>query len=176
MARNEAAKRRQGTRVVNGRVKPTRSASENRAGQYGNSKARDDKSVRRAREVENDPRLQRARAEQEEAERKLRHLESVMADQPHEAPNRWSQEADVAPLMEAARHMGRELAQAVERANDDIAAAMFAPKLRSVPDRHAMREAMDLLRQGYHVDRVAARTRLAVDDLRHLVGNDGYVR
>jgi len=136
-------------------------------GQRGNTRPRLDKSVRRARQVETDGRLKAAKAEQEAHERKLRHLELVLADQPHEAPNRWAstpeQEAIVADLMATARDMAKELAARQPR-----------PRLVASPEH--LKEAMDLVEQGYHVERVAARTGLDVDSLRHLVGNDGYVR
>lgn len=48
--------------------------------------------------------------------------------------------------------------------------------IRPKPMTEARKEALSLLMQGYHVDRVAARTGLSVQDLQHVVGDDGYHR
>jgi len=78
MARSEAAKARQGL-STNGKV--TRTKRE--VGQYGNTRPREDASVRRARRMETDGRLKAAKAEQEAHEKKLATLADALADQPH---------------------------------------------------------------------------------------------
>jgi len=80
MARNHAAKVRQGLNPKNG--KATSSASER--GAYGRSRPRADRSVRRAREVANDPRLQKAKEDQARHEEELRALEATHAARPAE--------------------------------------------------------------------------------------------
>jgi hypothetical protein len=77
MARSRAARRKLGMGVVNGRKKATGGMRER--GTYGKSRPKDDHSVKRAREVATDPRLQRAKAEQEEHELRLRALEAELA-------------------------------------------------------------------------------------------------
>jgi hypothetical protein len=82
MARNEAAKRRQGmSRTPSGKMKPARSASEN--GAYGRTRPKTDAAVKRAKAKETDPRLIRAQQEQQAAEEKLRRLEAMAATGAH---------------------------------------------------------------------------------------------
>lgn len=191
MARNEPAKRRQGSRVVNGRVKPTRSASE--VGTYGNSRPRDDQSVRRAREKANDPRLQRAAQEAADHEAKLRSLEEELAARQREEVAAWVKAStaaqgvpekvtDPATIQKVAVLLGAstpkppvpepvvaELARIVALPPDQ-----FDEHLRT-PSAVDMADAKDLLCQGYHIDRVAVRTGVPADWLAYLVGPDGYV-
>jgi len=123
-------------------------------GQRGNTRPRDDRSVRRAREVESSARLKRAKAEQQEAERRLAALDAELASQPH-TPYRPPVDQQM-------------VAEYVERTTGP------PPKPRPRPSRELV-SALQLLDQGYHVDRVATRTGLPVEALRSFVAKDGYV-
>jgi hypothetical protein len=172
----DAAKLRQGARIVNGRVKATSSASE--VGQYGNSKPKDDKSVRRARQAANDPRLQRAKREQEAHEQRLRELDEQLSVQQHVPYRATVNGPDIADYVERTT---RE--QGVPLHVEDPEAIQKVATLLSVAHPGDQRclpavewDAMELLQQGYHIERVAKRIGVPVDQLRPLAGKDGYLK
>jgi hypothetical protein len=124
-------------------------------GQRGNTRPRDDKSVRRAREKESSRRLQEAAEAAADHERKLRELEAQLAalpPQPRPAPAATDDALPEAP------------------APADTEAAA----LRRAIARESRSWARELLTQGYHLTHVAARTKVPEQELAHLVGPDGY--
>ena len=171
MARNHAAKLRQGARIVNGRVKATSSASE--IGQYGNSKPKADKSVRRAREVANDPRLQRAQREREAHEQRLRELDEQLSTQQHVPYRPVIEGPDISAYGEHEQADTTLPPLHLETTQEQLVAIVTeAEKL----GMFVKWDAMELLQQGYHVAWVAKRIGVPVDQLRPLAGKDGYLK
>lgn len=170
MARSDAARVRQGL-SSNGKVTRTR----REVGQYGNTRPREDASVRRARQMETDPRLLAAKAAQEKAEAELRALEAKQAKQ--------AKQAQVAEWVErSTREQGVPL-KVTDPATLKKVAALWVPEKKAPPvpqpaesSWQQLDSAHDLLSQGYHVTRVAERTGVAEAALRHFVGNDGYAK
>lgn len=138
-------------------------------GQRGNTRPRADRSVRRANEVASSPRIQRALAEQQAHEERLAKLAEELAQQEH-IPYRPSEEDAKVYLMDPRRRpLGDALADAMEASTRHVDRV-----ITNVAE--ARTEAFNLLTQGYHLDRVAARTGVHPSDLEHLVGPDGYYR
>lgn len=182
MARNEAAKVRQGLNPKNG--KATKSARE--VGAYGRSRPRADASVRRAREVANSPRLKAAAEEQRKAEEKLAALQAELDGQEH-----TPYQAQVAEFVaRTTEECGVPL-----KVEDPATLAKVAVLLKAGPSKNAgpskkkeqpvrepgqrpedVRFARELLRQGYHVARVVERTSVPFDYLKKFVGPDGYLK
>jgi hypothetical protein len=144
VARSEAAKVRQGAASNGQHTRPKREV-----GQYGNTRPKEDKSVRRARQLNNDARLQRAMAELKQHQRELEELERSTNGQPHQP---YRPPPEVAPPPPP------------------------PPPPPAPPSREALLLARELLRQGYHLARVVAKTGVPETELNYLVGRDGYMK
>lgn len=168
MARSKAARDRQGGGKGQSR------SSQREVGQYGNTRPREDKSVRRARGRQTDGRWKASQEELAEHERKLAALEARLAGQPH-VPYRPSvdQEAVTALVERSTAESGVPLKVEDPEAIDKVATLLNVKPLHRI-SAEQMAEAVSQLVQGYHVDRVAARTGVPVNRLSHLVGPDGY--
>lgn len=131
-------------------------------GQFGNTRPREDKSVRRARGRKTDARYQAAVREVADHEAKLRRLEARLAAPPTE----YVDLNDV------------ELVDAVAVVEWPVRPPEPEPEQAAILEEIGMEarlRARDLLDQGYHITRVVALTRVPRSDLAHLVGRDGYI-
>lgn len=95
-------------------------------------------------------------------ERELAELEAELAKQP--------------PARPVPDELVDRLDAAVARANDKVAAPQTPARTSRLQDPQQVQEAKELLAQGYHVDRVVARTGVAPEALRRFVADDGYAR
>lgn len=116
-------------------------------GQRGNTRPREDKSVRRARRLETDRRLLRARDEQEAAEASLRALEAQSTV--------ITVEGSTMP---------------------DLAKEFDKPAVEAPKTRGSLDDARSLFRQGYSLARVVEKTGWPEEHFKSMAGPDGYCK
>ena len=180
MARNEAAKMRQGVMPTKGgKIRATRSATEGRGTRYGASKAKTDASVKRAKAKETDPRLIAAAKEREAHEAKLAALAAELENQPH-VPY-FSEETVAEFVARSTEESGVPLKVEDPETIQKVATLLSVPEPKSKPTRPPgthpddLKYARELLRQGYHVVRVAERTGVPIAYLKKFVKPTGYL-
>jgi len=118
---------------------------------WGRNK-RDDPAVRRQTRLATDGRLLRAQAAREAAERELAALEAQINGTPHTPYQPPKDE----PVMTQPEPAVRET--------------------KPAPITWSVSDARNLIKQGYHVERVVRLTGVPVEQLKSLVGADGYAR
>jgi len=189
MAKNTAR------RVADENGKSGRARSENGLmGGHSRSKHRTPAAVRRQKALEEDPRLRRAREEREAAERQLAALEAQINGTPHTPyrPTTFSPEQVHDYVERSTREQGVPF-HVEDPETIAKVAALWVParkketpvvdttktpsrETKPAPISWSVNDARNLIKQGYHVERVVRMTGVPVEQLKSLVGSDGYAR
>lgn len=154
----------------------------NEVGSHGSSWGRnqkDDPNVRKQRGRDNDGRIVRSRAEQEANERLLRRLDAELSQQVH-VPYRPGviDGPDISEWIErSTREQGVPLKVEDPETLQKVATLLRVPNTAKPKEHYQMsHDVLELLHQGYHVNRVAERCNVPVERLLHFVGKDGYIK
>jgi hypothetical protein len=157
-----------------------------RNGSHSNTKHRDPAAVRRQRALDEDPRLRRAREERERHEAELRALEAQVNGTPHtpyqqqvhDYVERTTREQGVPFHVEDPETIAKVAALWVPARKKETAVVDTPPSRETepAPISWSVSDARALIKQGYHVERVVKMTGVPVEQLKSLVGADGYAR